>query len=265
MHRSVPRTGLVVSLAIAGVLATRSARAAAVTFSVDPAQSNLKLTGSWDGANLWQRPVNSLVTSYGGSISADITGDSIRVIQASLDAETSGNYRPRAEGKVGRAAGDYGGFFRTGVSGVRGNLNVALRELVLGMQSEALSLTGGSFDASSLGLAATGGGLDYSGAGLLRAIVGKGRAPLAGEAASVLGLTGSLAGDEIARTLTIPVHATLRVQLNTPLPDEYDVIDLTLTGRIVATGAFIQTMNPEPASLSLLLLGATALCRRPRR
>jgi hypothetical protein len=243
----------------------------AVSYTVDTAQSTLNLSGSWNGLTLWHRPAGSLATSYSGSIQADLTDTSIHLLDANLDADSSGSYRPRFDGRGGRQAGDYGGFFRLGAHGLRGNLNTAFRDVVLDLASAPMLLSGGAFDAALATVTAASGAMDYAGAGLLRPVIGQGRAPITGvDVANATEASGLLALTNGIETLTLPINATFAVNLDSGIADEYDAFQLTLTGTIVASRESGDAGRgepdlPEPATLSFLAVGFSVIWMRRRR
>jgi hypothetical protein len=259
-----------VACAAAALILCAPAWGTLVSYTVDPAQSSLAMTGSWNGLALWERPVDSLTTSYQGQIQAELANDSIELISATLDAQSGGTFRPRSGGRGGRQQADYAGFHRAGLFGLRGNVNVAFRDVALDLAGAPLGLTGGQFDASQLTVTAASGNMDYAGAGLMRPLVGHGRAPMqGGDVANAVSTAGTVVLNGSVETITIPVNSTFRVKIDSWLPSRYEWFDVTLAGSIVATRTVTAEDSghvippdtdpgpqvPEPATVSLLLMG----------
>lgn len=283
MRSRCPWKGHVLLIAATGLSLCTQAWGSLVSYTVDPTQSTLTLSGSWGGSTLWHKPVGSLETSYSGVIQADLTSDSVQIMSATLDADAGGRYRPRFEGRGGRQAGDYGGFFRTGAYGMRGNVNVALRDVALNLAGGSVAISDGAFDAGVLSVSAASGVVDYSGAGLLRSAVGQGRSDVIGEnLGNAASTDGSLVSTAQSETITIPIQITLASLIDSSLPDQYDRFEWTLSGSIVATRTLTSGTPdsgrpdpdngggsnppppdvPEPTTLSFLALGVAFLCKR---
>jgi hypothetical protein len=280
MRSVCPGKGYFFSCAAAALILCAPAWGSLVTYTVDPTQSSLILSGNWNGAPLFEKPAGSLVTTFGGSIQADISLNSIQVTQANLDANPGGNYQPGVNGQRGAHSADYGGFFRSGCFFAPGNLNVALRDVVLDLNSAPMAIEAGTFDPRALGVTAAGGSMDYAGTGILGWFTGKGRAPLIGdEVANKTKLLGSLTSADTLETLVIPIYSTFQVKIDSPLPSSQEWFNLTLRGSIVATrtlpGEVARPIPenpnppgpeiPEPATLSLLMLGMALMWTRRRR
>ena len=223
------------------------ASARAETFTINPLQSILTLSGSVAGNPASQQPPAGFSTSYSGTIDATLSGMSIQFNSASAVAAISGNYSPLVGGGAGTAPGDYGGMFT--VSGIFPG-TFAIRGLEASLSSGPLSLTGGAFDASQLLFLATTGSVDYR----VAALAMMGTLSVAGNSAMNGPGMGSIAIVGGVNTLTIPIDVTILFTVVTTNDTMF-----RLRGNLVATAV------PEPATWMLLGFGILVCAQQFRR
>lgn len=246
--KTLPSTLLGVAVAVALLATPCSSQAAQVTFYVDSTQSSLTLSGSAFGLPFNEQAPGSLVTSFAGTITADLTGgvltftggSAITALVSSGGAFSTapntldgpGNYGVKANG------------FITGY-GVA-DINGAYRNLVF-------DITAGTAQAgtapSGMTLSLTAGDLDYG--------VYLNSSPFQAESSSLVGKGGANSSAALISltdtTLTLPVHINTGLYSNRM--EDYQ-------GTLVA-------VIPEPSALTLAGLGLVALvgrlCSRGRR
>ncbi|HEX8911034.1 MAG TPA: hypothetical protein VF796_01655 [Humisphaera sp.] len=124
-------------------------------FQIDPAQSVLKLSGSAFGITLDEQSDGSLAARYEGTLVADVTADTIRLLGGgAVVAETKGRFDP------GGAAGNYGAA-KDGPFGVDlGKL--AVRDLALDLTSSDAAVAGGAFATTGVLFTVDAGKIDYN-------------------------------------------------------------------------------------------------------
>lgn len=275
MNSGCPRSGLTRLCACAVLTSALCVPAwgTIVNYTLDPAQSSLTLSNTWLGMNMVQQSSGSLVTSYDGFIQADVTDTSIQFLSATLDARANGSFKPAVDGARGNDPADYGGRFPLGWFSVLGAVNIAVRDVALGLASAPVALDAGAFDASAAALTATG-SVDHAGIGLLGWLAGRGRAPLGGSASNEVDVSGSLVRSGNVETLTLPVDVTYALKIASPfLPSQLEWFEVNLSGTIVATRTRGDEAErplpddptiPEPATLVLLAIGCGVLGSRRR-
>ena len=195
-----------VSLLAAASLATFSqpfrAFTAPVVFNLDPARSSITLSGSVVGNAFKEQGPGSLITSFSGTIAANLTGSTIQFIGGSaIDALSSGNWQPTTNGAAGNAPADYGGtagnFLATAFA--------AGRNILVDVFSGPLPMTSGSFDSSRLAFSFPTNAtsvLDYRVTGLLSA---SGSKPLVGLSTNRITTVATLTTTAAGETITLPV------------------------------------------------------------
>lgn len=189
---------------------------ALTAFQIDPALSQIRLSGEAYSIDLDEQADGSLSARYEGTILADVDGDSIRFVGGStIAAQSRGSFDPR--GGPANYAGEANGPFGIDLG------EVAVRGLVLDVTSSAdLPLTGGtSFASRGAAFEVTAGDLFYD----TRA--GSGDEDLAGTA----GPNRTAARSSVV--VTAPGTGTLTIPIDVEL-DESGA-DLRLRGRLVAT------------------------------
>jgi hypothetical protein len=221
------------------ILAASSFAAGAVTLNVDPAQSQITLSGTVAGFKLAEQGSGSLTTTVGGSINLTVADGQIQIDSANLDPNTNGSWKPGRNGADSSPA-DLAGQSSSFVGTITG----ALRDLVVNAVSTAKSLdSNGKFDASSIVFAFPQNSssiLDYN-AGFL----GTGSKALAGAGTNQTATVGTLVSNNGVQTLTIALDATFTFTLLTANDTE-----MTLKGQLVATGG-AAPVNPTITDVQL--------------
>src|ERR1051325_141036 len=86
------------------LLAWMPARAEPVQFAIDRTQSSLTVSGTFSSFAIQPQSPGSLVTSYTGTIEADVSSSTIAFVGGSVVAAlTNGNWEPAAGGASGTA------------------------------------------------------------------------------------------------------------------------------------------------------------------
>lgn len=179
--------------------------AATNSFTIDPAQTSVVLSGSVSGNPLNPQGPGSLSNQFTGTLIVDVTPSTIQFSGGSLiDAFPNGTWQPLPGGGAGSAPADYAGtvnlFLVTGVA--------AIRNILLDVTSPVLPLQNGQFDSSSLAfrfLTNSGGSVDYRVTGLASS---SGSQALDGLATNGVTTAASLTDNGSLLTLVIPVDAT---------------------------------------------------------
>lgn len=225
--------GAVVVMGVSGAMVVGTA--GTVTFTIDPVQSRIALSGKVPVPVLGSYAIQpqgpeSLITSYSGTIIAEVTPPSIAFPGGSLvRANTNGIWRPAPGGGSGSAAADYAGQvqppFTTGYA--------AVRNLQFDLSSPPLPVTNGSFDMSQVWIAfvtnsSMMGRVDFLVSSLFPAASTNGSVTLVGVATNAAG-TAYLTNAAERLTLVLPVNAT-----NTA-PVGGEPATLVMQGQVVAT------------------------------
>lgn len=217
------------ALLLAGIILAGSLPAVGepVVFTIDPARSQITLSGAALGNPFAQQADGSLTTSFGGTVNADVTATSIEFTGGSrIDAAPSGDWEPLPGGEAGRAPADYG----AQVSVLFGAAKAALRNIVLDATSAVLPLNDGSFDSSNIAFGFPEGSaaaLDYLVTGLLGT---SGSQPLEGFATNKVSSGATVVTEGGVQTLTLPVDAEYFFELLSPQD-----VNVRLVGQLVAT------------------------------
>jgi hypothetical protein len=214
-----------------------------MTFSLNPAQSTITITGSTLGTDFEDQGSGSRTTSFTGSLKADVTATTIQFLAgSSIDARTNGAWSPLPGGASGTAAADFGARVQNPLA----TATAALRNIVLDASGPVLPLSAGSFNSSSLvfefptnGTAA----LDYRATGALNASNSE---KLESRATNNVTTSATLVEQAGTQTLTIPVKATF-------LFDLFNTGDttVTLTGSLVGVRTAPPSIVFNAGSLSL--------------
>ena len=247
---------------IAVLLTTGMARAQNMTFTIDPilSQFTLPVTTLLMGTPLATsaQGAGSLVTGFGGSILADVTGSTIQFLPGSLlSALNSGSWLPGND----YAAGDYLtasdpanygmvtdlrslGFSSTEPSAVR-DLQISL---VIGTP---VSLTGGVFDEGGITTDYTDGTVFYS--------VG-GYPPVTDLTTVTPNPTQSSASPATVTTLGNETTLVMPFAMHSEYYVNMLLVQQDYAGTLYGTYSI-----PEPSTLALLLLGGPAMAGLARR
>lgn len=243
-------------LPIVVALVISKTQAAPTVFVLDDSQSQVTLSGTVAGTAFTAQGPGSLTTHYNGHINADISGSTIQFPGGSvLNALTNGVWQPAVGGSVGTGPADYGAVASVNLGIFSANVYGAARNIVLDLASPMLSVTGGSFDGSSLvfGFATNTATLDYN--------YGSG---------STIALTG-YSTNTVANGATLSTNngvLKLAIQIDTQFTFSLlssDDSTLHLTGQLVATNAtavaaapVFQSVAVSNQSLVMTVQNATA-------
>ncbi len=236
---------LVALFAIAGVvLNTHSARAGLVSWNVDSSASYIQVTTTFpnDIVTLVPQGPGADQTNYQGTISGDLSGGSISLASAALDALVNGSWQPIVGGRDGSADADYGFTLGGLASGT-----AAFRYILFDVSGGPSTISGtGDFDATGYVLGITAGDLDYNAVVLGASLMGT--TPLAGQSAPDASAIGNLSVSGITETLTLPINAAFPLDVN------------GLVGTVSLSGTIVGVRTvPEPATLVLLNLAAAVV------
>jgi hypothetical protein len=235
---------------------TEQAQAAVVTYTIDPNQSSLFVSGMLTGNFASAQTQGSLSTSYSGTIVADVGGGTIKFPEGShinaanqpTDQEPDSTDVPgsSAPANYGRTAD--GPFGSTSLEAIRG-LSFDVSDDTSGA---GITLNGTNFNSGSLVLLVDSGISDvvYGATGVQTDLSGKGTSN------GTAGGFSSLVQNGTTETLTLKIDSG---------PIAYNVeqsadSNVSFSGTIVAT----RTVVPEPASVALCGLAGIGLLRRRR-
>jgi hypothetical protein len=237
-----PRITAGMSAVCLSVAIPQVAQAASVSYTIDPSQSVLNLSGTYSGFAFVPQSPGSMMDGYGGTINADLSGGVVTFLGGSsitaLLHPAAATFQP-----IGFGVGNYG----VAIPSIAEF--GAYRNLVLDILSGSFS-SGGS---PTIQLAFTSGGLDYDGPQ-----TGAGTVPLTGlmgpDTSALPAMLSTIGGIE---TLSIPVSFSF---------SGANGLLQSLDGTIVA---FRPVPEPSPLALGLaggvVLFGISAFRRGSRR
>jgi hypothetical protein len=234
-----------------GALSAVESFGSLITYTVDPTQSELTLSGTVGlGNSIEPQEAGSLVTSYTGTITADrdFVAGTIELMGGNVAAASTGNYIPLASSPPSDNYGFYG--FVIG-NGGGATLESAIEQFTFSLQSGLISPTPG-FNAS---LAA---GTITSGEVGLEVFQGfppppnYSTAAISGALALAAG-DGSLQDNGNLETLAIPIQTEIYLGPSDELPVE-------LSGQLVATATV-----PEPSCVVIAACAGFLLTLRGRQ
>jgi hypothetical protein len=255
------RASLLVACALTAFVSAPIVQASVISYTLDPAQSKLTLSGSVNSSPFAAQQLNTDMTSYAGSIQVDRGANTIQFVAGSaIDAAplSETNIAPDRMAHVGSADlffADYAvqaplepltfpfpddtstGYF-------------TFFDLVFAAVSNSLPVNAGNFAANGVTLQFTTGFYAYVQFGDITENVGKfGTPTLVGKSAVNGAATGSLSTSAGVETLTLPVNLTF----TSNNPDGINVT-FTLTGNLVATAPV-----PEPSGAAILSASTAGL------
>lgn len=204
-------------------------QAAVVEFTIDSAQTQVTLSGRAAGLDIMEQGPGSLITSFEGTIVAEIFDGSLHFTgNSEIRGITNGEWSPKAFGESGTEPADFGARAGGGLISGTG----ALRSLLLDMESEApLALAEEQFDANGLLFRfpdSSPSAFDYRVTVFLS--TQSDRRLLSGYATNQLATAASLTTQGTIQRLHIPIVASIQFGLLEP---EDSV--LTLSGQLEAT------------------------------
>ena len=242
----------VFGLAVAFTCFVPAALGDLITYTVDPVQSFLTLSGTANGIPIQTEPLisGSLATPYAGTVSVDrdFVGNTAQIINASIAAQNTGAY-VRADD----SPANYGYIALTtdgselAYWGAISNFDFSLASGLINSIAD--------FDPSALSVIPSG-AMNY---GNYREEETSFESANSASVPTLLALqpgTASFIESGGIETLTLPVDADFTLELNGLVGSVYP-FDGHLTGTIVAT-----TAVPEPASLALLGIPLLFMRRR---
>ncbi len=199
-------------------------------FSIDPAQSQLTLSGTANGSPFVQQGPGSLTTVYTGNINADVSASTIQFTGSSaIDARTNGVWQPLLGGGAGSAPANYGARVTLSTPFGAVTVNAALRNVILDVTSPVLAVTNNNFNSSALLFSFntnSSSALDYN------AGIASGSLSLAGLSTNKVNTGATLTNIAGAQKITIPVDTDYVFNFNAVIPV---TVLLHLTGQLVAT------------------------------
>jgi hypothetical protein len=198
----------------------------AYVFTVDSSQSRVSISGNVMGAPIHAQASGSLTAHYGGTLVAEVSGNTILFPgESQVVAMDSGSWEPQSDGSAGSESANYGGtaslFATTGVA--------AVRDVEGDVTSGALALVNGRFDTHGITVSIPGGAPSSIAYRVRGGFNESGAVALGGQSASGQSAQGSLmtAGDQ--QVLTIPINYRFYFSLASPNDTTVD-----LTGQVVA-------------------------------
>jgi hypothetical protein len=224
-----------------------------ITYTVDPSQSSLTLSGTWGGYTVVSQLTapNTLIASLAGNITADrdFVQDTLQITGGSVAAQNNGAYVDLAD-----TPADFGIVPNGSLDNVGAIVDFAVSLSSLPINSpESFDASQVTADVGSGQFHYVSGGSSYPGGPI---IVSDTYVAISGSLLLASG-SASVADADGIETLTIPVGFDLPIETSLIL----DPLAINLSGVIVATAPI-----PEPASLSVLAVPAfVILCKRRNR
>jgi hypothetical protein len=200
----------------------------AVVFTIDATQSGATISGNIGGSPLAEQAPFGLAAGFAGTFNADVMGTTIAFTGGPVDVVGSADNRQPSGTPADYAATVQGGA-----------VQLALRDIVLGITSAPVNITGGAFSSSEETIQITAGSLDFdAGAG------GSGSSSLAGQSFADTSTDGATVQPSLDGTLTVilPIAGTLT--LNDPSLGA--AAEFNFSGRVVGVG-LLPLPSPENA------------------
>lgn len=266
MKRILIWSGIQLANLVVAIVVMQGAMALAnpITYTLDPTQSKLTLTGNANSSAFTAQDVNTNVTSFSGMIKADRGASTIQFISGSsmVAAFVTGQVEPDRQAHVASPdpfQADYA--VKAPLAPTTDPVDTTTGyftffDLVLGATSGSIPVSGGNFAASGVTGQFTSGFYAYVRFGdLYENIPNSGTPTLVGNSALNASPTGSVLDAAGVETLTLPVNMTFT-------SNNADGINVafTLTGNLVAAAPV-----PEPSGVVLMVLAAMHPLRRKRR
>ncbi|MCW5560209.1 MAG: hypothetical protein KIT22_20515 [Verrucomicrobiae bacterium] len=230
-------------------------RAELLTFTVDPDQTTVTLSGQAAGAALQEQAPGSLSARFHGTVVIEVTPTQILFPGGTrLAPEEVHSWEPGPGGVSGSAPASYGGKARIDFGLFSVSAVAATRRLSFDVLSLPLPLDGSSFDAEGVlfqFVETNSPALDYRTTGLLNDNDGR---LLNGLATNKIAGASSLVTAGTTQTLTLQLNATYLFELLAPNDSS-----LLLSGQLVATreiageGPVLQVTPVTPGATSMTL------------
>jgi hypothetical protein len=228
------------------------ALAAPISYTVDPTQSVLTLSGALGGQPFQSQVSGSLAASYVGTITGnrDFASGTLQITGGNIAAQNGGSYAPP---EIVPAPGNYGVFQAITPSDDDSYFVAVVHDFSFSLSSPLINSIS-SIDVSQLSATISSGEVDYTDVDPPTLEGGFSSAAMTGSLQFASGF-GSVVDLGNTETLTIPIETVLVIDLNG------GPLDTQLSGEIVATAAL-----PEPTSVAIFLCGLLAVFYyRPRR
>jgi hypothetical protein len=235
------------------------AGALAATFTVDPQQSSITLSGTVAGAPLSEQGPGSLISHITGTLEASTSGGQVSIASGSLDFLTNGVWQPALGGQPGSAPADFGANAQTFFGTTRG----AFRDVLVLVSAPGRALqASGQFDASAIIFALPTNSstkLDYS-----SSLIGTGSTNIQGVATNKAATTGTVTGSAGSQIITINVDATYHLSILFDNDTELNVKGQVIArqeGGTVGDGPRISKIEVVNNQVRITVIGAAATVR----
>ncbi len=221
-------------------------------FIVDPEASALTISGLVLAIPLQRQGEGSLTTPFSGQFHTTLSNGALRFRPESrIDANPSGDWKPRPGGADGAASADFGA--KASLLIVRAD--AAARDIEFAVSSDTISLNseGTEFPVSGITLDIPPGSsaaIDIAAAGLLPLRTSQSLADFSGKNTSPA--LGTLTVENQIQTLTLPIEVEVSFRVATP-----NDASLKFSGTLVASRPLTQNPGParEPDQPPLLSIG----------
>lgn len=214
-------------LAVSLILCSTITLADVVTFTIDPNQSPLSVSGSLSGVTGNEQGPGSLSTQFSGTIQVDLQTSSIQFTgNSAITLQENGTWQPAPGGTPGSAPASLAGVAQNFLATAHG----ALRNVLVDLTSDPLNLNNETFNAQSVLFSippdATS-AADYRVTGLLNA---SGSQLLAGQGTNGVVNTATLTTQDTQLILTLPIDFSGTTTVVSP-----NDLNYSAQGQILAT------------------------------